>query len=170
MVSTTQPVAQPERRPKAVHRSRPAGFFSRFQAFVLDLIILGLAELVASSFTQMVLTFFRFTGLSAALERVVSNTTVDSVLLALFVSSYFILSWTLVGFTPGKAILGLKVEQTGGARISFWRALLRFVGYWISALPLFLGFLWVIWDSDREGWHDKIASTRVLYTPKKPHK
>jgi NhaC family Na+:H+ antiporter len=42
--------------------------------------------------------------------------------------------------------------------------------YLAMALPLFLGFFWVLWDSKRQGWHDKIAGTQVLYIPKNPHK
>ncbi len=54
-----------------------------------------------------------------------------------------------------------------GRKISFGRAILRFFAYWISAIPFFLGFFWVLWDPKRRGWHDKIAGTQVLYIPKK---
>jgi uncharacterized RDD family membrane protein YckC len=42
-------------------------------------------------------------------------------------------------------------------------ALRRFIGYFISGI-LFLGFLWVLLDSRRQGWHDKIAGTFVIYS------
>ncbi len=170
MVSTTQQAVKSERPAKAIRHARPAGFFSRAQAFVIDLIILMVAELFASAFIQMVLGFFRFTGLSNALKTFFNNTTVGGIAVTLFVVGYFVLSWTLLGFTPGKAILGLRVTRKGETRISFWRALVRFFAYWVSAIPLFLGFFWIIWDSNRQGWHDKIAGTKVLYTPKKPKK
>jgi uncharacterized RDD family membrane protein YckC len=170
MVAETEQLVKQARPAKVAHRSYPAGFFSRFQAFVIDMVILSVAQLVASAFIQMVLGFFRFTGLSAALENLFKDTTLGGAILLLFGIAYFTLSWTLVGFTPGKAILGLKVQRQTGGKISFGRALLRFFGYWISALPVFLGFLWIIWDPKRQGWHDKIAGTNVLYTPRKPHK
>lgn len=170
MASTTEQPVKQERPAKVAHRSHPAGFFSRFEAFVIDLLILSIAQLLASAFIQMVLRFFRFGGLSAALDNLFNNTLIGGIFLTLFVIGYFTFFWTLLGFTPGKAILGLKVVRKTGGMVSFGRALLRFFAYWISALPLFLGFLWILWDPKRQGWHDKIAGTKVLYTPRKPHK
>jgi uncharacterized RDD family membrane protein YckC len=170
MSSTTEQPVKQERPKKVAHRSHPAGFFSRLEAFVIDLLILSIVPLVASAFIQMFLRFFRFTGLSAALDNFFNNTTMGSVLLTLFVIAYFTFFWSLVGFTPGKAVLGLKVVRKNGGKASFGRSLLRFFAYWISAVPLFLGFLWVLWDPNRQGWHDKIAGTKVLYTPRKPNK
>jgi uncharacterized RDD family membrane protein YckC len=40
--------------------------------------------------------------------------------------------------------------------------LARYVGYIISTIPLCLGFLWVGFDSKKQGWHDKIAGTVVV--------
>ena len=51
--------------------------------------------------------------------------------------------------------------ETGGL-IDMGTALLRYVGYIVSAIPLALGFLWIIWDPEKQGWHDKIAKTRVI--------
>jgi uncharacterized RDD family membrane protein YckC len=71
--------------------------------------------------------------------------------------------WTGTGQTPGKMAMGIRVvsAQTGDV-IGMGEALLRYVGYIISGLALGLGFLWIIWDPKHEGWHDKIASTRVV--------
>ena len=41
-------------------------------------------------------------------------------------------------------------------------ALRETVGKLVSALILLLGFLWILWDKDRQGWHDKIAGTLVV--------
>jgi uncharacterized RDD family membrane protein YckC len=43
---------------------------------------------------------------------------------------------------------------------------LRFIGCWISAIPLFFGFIWIIFDRRRQAWHDKLAGTQVIYTQK----
>ncbi len=152
----------------------PAGFFSRFEAFVIDLVILCIVQLVASTFIQTIIRFFRLTGLVGRLQTLLDNATFDivvgSALFLLFVIGYFSFFWSLVGYTPGKALLGLKVVKMDGAKLSFFRSLLRFFAYWISAIPLFIGFFWVLWDPKRQGWHDKIAGTQVLFIPKKPHK
>jgi len=39
-----------------------------------------------------------------------------------------------------------------------------FFSYWVSATPLFLGFIWILFDRERQGWHDKLADTHVIYT------
>jgi hypothetical protein len=40
---------------------------------------------------------------------------------------------------------------------------LRYVGYLVSAIVVSLGFIWILFDSKRQGWHDKIAKTYVVY-------
>ena len=45
---------------------------------------------------------------------------------------------------------------------AYWVALLRYVGYIVSGIAIGLGFLWIIWDDKKQGWHDKIASTKVI--------
>jgi uncharacterized RDD family membrane protein YckC len=174
MASTTPQAADVKFRPARVRSHRPAGFFSRTEAFVLDLIILGIIELIGTAFIQYFLYIFRFLWFVKAfktwLQNANNNLNVSAVLIALFVIAYFTFCWALVGFTPGKAAVGLKVVRTNGKKLSFGRSLLRFIAYWISAIPLFLGFFWILWDSKRQGWHDKIAGTQVVYLPRKPHK
>jgi preprotein translocase subunit SecF len=67
------------------------------------------------------------------------------------------------GQSWGGAIVGIYVVDAGsGDRISpgrvFGRSLLRIV----SVLPLFLGYLWSLWDDRRQTWHDKLARTVVV--------
>jgi len=174
MESTTPQLAELKSNPPQVQSPNPAGFFSRLEAFVVDLVILSVVQLLASTFIEKFLRFFLLTGLVDKIRTVLENYTFNiaagSGLMVLFVIGYFTFFWTLVGFTPGKALLGLKVVRRNGAKLSFGRSILRFFSYWISALPLFLGFFWVLWDSKRQGWHDKIAGTQVVYIPKRPHK
>jgi uncharacterized RDD family membrane protein YckC len=53
--------------------------------------------------------------------------------------------------------------RTDGFRLRFWRSYLRAVCYYLSALLLFMGFVWIIFDKNRQGLHDKIAGTVVIY-------
>jgi uncharacterized RDD family membrane protein YckC len=53
---------------------------------------------------------------------------------------------------------------TQGRRVPIWRAVLRLAGYVISFATLFLGFLWIVVDNHRQGLHDKIAGTYVIYS------
>jgi len=71
--------------------------------------------------------------------------------------------WVRLGGTPGKLLMGCEVVDAGsGARPGVSQALLRYIGYILSALPLGLGFLWILWDRRKQGFHDKLAGTLVI--------
>ncbi len=75
-----------------------------------------------------------------------------------------LLGWTAIGATPGKWVLGCQILHADtGMRIGFLRAILRYAAYLVSALPLGLGFFWMLRDRRHQGWHDKIAKTVVVY-------
>ena len=74
--------------------------------------------------------------------------------------------WVLVGFTPGKGLLGLRILRADGQRIGLGRAIVRYAGYWVSLIFLGLGFIWILFDRRRRGWHDKLAGTCVVYFDK----
>jgi uncharacterized RDD family membrane protein YckC len=75
-----------------------------------------------------------------------------------------IVFWRYRGATPGKMAIGAKIvdARTGGAP-STARLVLRFFAYLASMLPLGLGFLWIAFDRRKQGFHDKIARTAVIY-------
>jgi uncharacterized RDD family membrane protein YckC len=74
----------------------------------------------------------------------------------------------LVGKTGqswGRKLVGIKVVDAEGGPIGFWRALGRNVFAALVSAPLFfLGFLWVLWDADKQAWHDKVFRTYVVST------
>jgi uncharacterized RDD family membrane protein YckC len=71
--------------------------------------------------------------------------------------------WVYCGATPGKIALAMKiVDAATGQPPTPTRLVLRFLGYFVSALPLYLGFLWIAVDRRKQGWHDKIARTIVI--------
>jgi uncharacterized RDD family membrane protein YckC len=65
--------------------------------------------------------------------------------------------------TVGKLAMRLKVTDLEGNRISFGRASGRYFSKWLSAFALGLGYLMVGFDQQKQGLHDRIAGTRVLY-------
>lgn len=66
--------------------------------------------------------------------------------------------------TPGKLLLGCQVVDADSFEpMSIKQAALRYVAYFVSFVPLLLGFLWVAWDKRKQAFHDKIANTVVLY-------
>lgn len=164
-------------------RLQTAGFVSRLVAFVFDVVIVSLSSFVFAALNSMILNFFGFSArdlnLEASMSSLLSNplallqliiVALAGLAVLLFIPAYFVVFWVLAGATPGKRILGLRVIRTSGQPISWWRAIVRYIGYWISALSLFLGFLWILLDTRRQGWHDKFADTIVAYTWQGPEK
>jgi uncharacterized RDD family membrane protein YckC len=67
------------------------------------------------------------------------------------------------GMTPGKKLLGMRVIKEDGTSAGFFTMLIReWIGKAISGLILSLGFLWILFDRDKQGWHDKLMSTYVV--------
>ncbi len=67
-----------------------------------------------------------------------------------------------IGQTPGKMLMKLRVVQATGEPMTFGLAFLRWVGYLISTLAAYLGFIWIAFDRRKQGWHDKVAGTIVV--------
>ena len=57
----------------------------------------------------------------------------------------------------------MRVVRTDGKRLKFGNALRRSLGYIVSGI-LFLGYLWILFDNRRQGFHDKLAGTMVVYS------
>ena len=77
--------------------------------------------------------------------------------------AYFVIFWATSGQTPGKMALGIKVIGANGAPVTWGQAILRYIGYIVSGIVAALGFIWIAFDSKRQGWHDKIAKTYVVH-------
>ena len=78
---------------------------------------------------------------------------------------YLFVPVAVTGRTPGKAVMGIRVERTNGHPLSGPRSFLRTAFYLVSVLPLGAGFVWVLFDADRRAWHDHLAGSRVVYSP-----
>lgn len=73
------------------------------------------------------------------------------------------------GQTLGKRALGIRVVQADTGAMPGWgRGLARTVGYGISSMFFWLGYLWAAWDDRRRAWHDTIAGTVVIRDDPKP--
>ena len=146
-----------------------AGFASRMFAFGIDVIILSISIALAAWFITTLNNIF---GLADFLAPIFGGDTLPAIkaaAMALAIVGYYLFFWVLNGQTVGKVLMGLRVVQLNGERVSFFRAVLRVIGYWVSAMFLFMGFLWILIDDRRQGWHDKLAGTCVIYAwPARP--
>jgi uncharacterized RDD family membrane protein YckC len=81
-------------------------------------------------------------------------------------TAYHVAFWSWKGTTIGGIVLGIKIVQADGSPINFPVALVRAVASFLSAAALFLGFFWAGWSREQLSWHDKIAGTIVVRSPK----
>lgn len=66
------------------------------------------------------------------------------------------------GATPGYQLLGIKIVSIDGAELSLKQIVIRLISTFFSALLLGLGYLWIVFDENRQAWHDKTAGTYVI--------
>ena len=71
--------------------------------------------------------------------------------------------WTYRQATPGKIAIAARIfdAETGG-KPSTRQLIVRYLGYYVSMLPLMAGIVWVAFDPRKQGWHDKLAGTVVV--------
>jgi uncharacterized RDD family membrane protein YckC len=130
-----------------------AGFWIRFGAYLLDGIILGIP-------------FVILIVIAAAAD--------SGALLAIVYLLYLIASIAYpvyfeggpTGATPGKRICKIRVYdfRGGAAQIGYGRAFIRWLMKIVSGIPLYLGYLWMLWDREKQTWQDKVAGTVVVPT------
>jgi uncharacterized RDD family membrane protein YckC len=77
--------------------------------------------------------------------------------------TYFSLFWSTAGQTPGMRLLGLRVRTPSGGAPSVGRSIVRLVGLVLAIVPLFAGFVPVLFDDRRRGLADFMARTVVVY-------
>lgn len=87
----------------------------------------------------------------------------DVVLTYVLPAGAVVLFWLGHQATPGKMVWSARIiDADTGARPHFKQYVVRACAYLLSALPCFLGFLWIAFDRKKQGWHDKIANTLVV--------
>ncbi len=87
----------------------------------------------------------------------------DFLLSWVFPAIAVILFWIYRSATPGKiAVRARIVDAKTGRHLTTAQCIGRYFAYFISILPLMLGFIWVGFDRRKQGWHDKLAGTVVI--------
>ncbi len=150
-------VQTPAEAARTSHYGDYAGSITRLVAFLIDGLIVATVIGIFAFVGSFLGDFLRVQG---GTLRFLQFVTV--IISLLFYAGYFVGLWQLAGKTIGKQLMGLVVVAEDGGRITFGRAVRRYVGYYISAI-LMLGYIWILLDPRRQGWHDKLAGTLVLY-------
>jgi uncharacterized RDD family membrane protein YckC len=164
---TPQPAYGYTPQPGYTPQASYGGFWIRFVAYIIDALIVGIPLSIVSAVIAAVT--------NAASNAVANGSGSTAVLvgtsgiqllwdLVSFVIEvgYFAYFWSM-GSTIGMRIFRLRVvDANSGQPIGLGRALLRYLGFFISALPCWIGLIWAAFDGRKQGWHDKIANTVVL--------
>ena len=83
-----------------------------------------------------------------------------------FLVLYFPFFWQRSGQTPGMKLMSIKVvRDRDGGPVSWGAAILRLIGYYVSALVFYIGYIWIFIDKRKRGWHDLIGGTVVIKAP-----
>lgn len=131
-----------------------AGFWVRVGATLIDsiiLLIVTLPILLAIYGTS----YFESTSFVAGPADFIISYVMPAVLV--------ILLWIKLSATPGKMAIGATiVDARTGGKPTTGQFVIRYLGYFLSAIPLLLGMIWVGIDPRKQGWHDKMAGTVVI--------
>ena len=79
---------------------------------------------------------------------------------------YFAWAWTRGGQTLGMRAWRIRVVRRNGLPLTWGSAALRFFAALLSWLPVGAGFLWVVVDSKRLSWHDRLSATHLILEPR----
>lgn len=150
-----------------------AGFATRLLAFLFDVALLSSIVVIATWFVNTTINmliggeiFSWITNSVPYINQVYkfsSSPIVTSIAAVAFIIGYFVFFWTFIGQTPGKYFMGVKIITMDGKPLRLHHSILRYAGYYASALLFGLGFLWILVDDQRRGWHDRLAGTCVVY-------
>ena len=135
-------MAQPEAGPRA-------NFGQRFAAALIDGVLIAIVQFV----------------LAAILGRSAGQGLGGLIGLAYFIY----LEGSPSGQTVGKKALNIRVvDADNGGPIGYGRAVLRYFARILSAIPCLLGYFWMLWDKNKQTWHDKITTNVVVPTDAYP--
>jgi uncharacterized RDD family membrane protein YckC len=130
------------------------GFWPRTGAAFIDVLL----QLVVT----LPLTYVVYDRVSAPPGKVVMGFA-DVAINYLLPAAVVIAFWIYKGATPGKMAMSARiVDADTGAPLTTSAAVIRYLGYFVSLLPLGVGYFWVAFDRRKQGWHDKMANSVVV--------
>ena len=134
------------------------GFWKRFIAFLIDVFILTVitVPLLLAIYGRSYIKLVQEGGGIAGVWDFLIQYVLPTIAVIVF--------WRYRGATPGKMAISARiVDAKTGGRPSTARLVVRYFAYIVSTLPLFLGFIWIGIDRRKQGFHDKIAGSVVVY-------
>jgi uncharacterized RDD family membrane protein YckC len=130
---------------------------TRAIAFAIDAALINLSALVVAACAALIVSLLH---LPQGLRHVVAAA--GAAAYVMWTIGYFVSFWSATGQTPGGRVMQFRVVGAKGERLTPRRALIRWIGLLIAALPLFAGYLMILFDSRRRGLHDRLARTLAV--------
>jgi uncharacterized RDD family membrane protein YckC len=147
------------RRPRTAQRPIYAGAATRLIAIGLDaLLVSGILLLISSLLALLLNAVFSIEGDNNAI-------TIAFGAAAWWAASGVYLGgfWVLAERTPGMTFMALRISTEGGTRVGPRQDIRRLIGFGLALIPFGLGFVGILTNERRRGWHDRYADTVVLY-------
>jgi uncharacterized RDD family membrane protein YckC len=141
---------------------KKGGFWIRYAAWIIDTIVLNIIGIILLSIGSAAFDLASSGLQNLETEEMVSIMVPYFLFMLIIRITYFTYFHGSTGQTLGKMVCKLKVVRLNGDPLGYGKAFLRWIGYLLSGIILYLGFLWVAWDKHKQGWHDKIAGTYVI--------
>ncbi|MGI9554103.1 MAG: RDD family protein [Thermodesulfobacteriota bacterium] len=135
-----------------------ASLTRRFFAFLVDIILIVLVSFVTLIFGLFAAGYDPVKGMMN-LSFIILPV---YIILTLLATTYLLFLHAYSGKTVGKLIFGIRVVREDGSGINLSDSFVRWIGYFISALPLFYGYFSAIFDLNYQTWHDKISKSYVI--------
>jgi len=133
-----------------------AGFWIRVWASIIDTLLL------ACVIVPLLLWIYGWEYLVLAEEHSIAGPA-DFLLSWVMPAVVVIAFWLYKQATPGKMLVHARVvDARTGNTLTTRQSVIRYLGYFVSTLPLCLGLIWVAFDPRKQGWHDKLAGTVVV--------
>ncbi len=136
------------------------GLVTRGIAFALDAAVINVVATVVGVGASLILSLLH---LPSDVKTILAA--IGTAAYVLWLVGYFVVFWSTTGQTPGARMMQIKVQGWDGCLISPHRALVRCGGLFLAALPLFLGFVPILYDDKRRGFQDRFAGTVVINAP-----
>ena len=139
-----------------------AGFGRRTLGYFIDLVIIFLLLGIIIPVAKYInVNAYRSAGYGGGEDFFII---VTFLFVNFFIVSYFTWFHAEGGQTPGKRVMGIRLVSLYGNEVGFTRSVFRSLGYYVSYVVFCAGFIWALFDQNRQTWHDKLAGTIVIET------
>lgn len=136
-------------------QERFVGVVTRSVAWIADIVLINIVAIMTGLGVALVTSVIHTSGKHRTTLEIIAGA-----VYVLWVCAYFVVFWTVTGQTPGARFMQIRLVTAKRARVKPIRAVVRLIGMELAAIPLFAGYLPVLFE--RRGLPDWLARTEVI--------